>query len=325
MKRAAIIAAILLPCLSIPAAGQNLRTAVAGVVRIDPAAPEGAGIALRYNEAVGIMLPDNPLFIEGIEIELRIPRQFQGAESSVAWTLYGAVRPDPGAGFDYVAETVVSQLLPSRVSMVLRIPLVQNHGMRSSPFYTLIPSVQGPGKYPLLFKLSPAGKGLSAAMESAEFRAIVRPVLGNEGGIRVVLPPEQAGLKYQIFVDDQPANVHDGLVIASRGLRTIRVTAPGYKDEVVSVAVEPGVIRVADIDLQPDVPRLSIFAPQGAVVSLNGQVIPPAEWASVALEPGDHTVNCRIGDYTISRRFSAARGKRYTLELNIELTIRSEP
>lgn len=325
MKRAAIVAAILLSCLSIPASGQNLRTAVAGVVRLDPAAPEGVGIALRYNEAVGILLPEKPLFIEGVEIELRIPRQFQGAESSVAWSLYAGVRPEPGPGFDYVVETIVSQLLPSRVSMVLRIPLVQNHGIRSSPFYTLIPSVQGPGKYPLLFKLSPAGKGLSAAMENAEFRAIIRPVLANEGGIRVVLPPDQAGLKHQIFVDDQPANVDEGLVIAARGLRTVRVTAPGYKDEVVSVTVVPGIIRVAEIDLQPDLPRLSIFAPQGAVISLNGQVVPPAEWASVALEPGEQTVNCRIGDYTISRRFSAVRGKRYTLELNIELTIRSEP
>lgn len=325
MKRAAIIAAILFPCLCVPASGQSLRTAVAGVVRIDPAAPDGAGVSLRYNEAVGILLPEKPLFIEGLEIELRIPRQFQGAESSVAWSLYGAVRPEPGPGFDYAAETIVSQLLPSRVSMVLRIPLVQGHGMRSNPFYTLIPSVQGPGKYPLLFKLSPAGKGLSAAMEAAEFKVIVRPVLGNEGGIRVVLPPEQAALKYQVFVDDQPANVLDGLVIAARGLRAVRVTAPGFKDEVVSVAVEPGIVRVAEMDLQPDVPRLSIFAPQGAVVSLNGQIIPPAEWASFAMEPGEQTVNCKIGDYTINRRFTAARGKRYTLELNIELNIRSEP
>jgi hypothetical protein len=302
-----------------------VRTVVADTVTLDPSQPEGQIVSLRYNEAVGVLVPEEALFMEGVELELRIPRELQGSESSIAWSLYTGIMPAPGAGYDYSGELLSNQILPSRVSMTLRIPMVSTHSMRSSPFYSLLPAIVGPKRYPLMFKLSPVGKGLSPAMEAAVFKLVIRPVLSDEGGIRLVYEGAQEDLDYVLFLDDKKLDASAPLIVAKKGLRTLRVSAAGYKEEVLSIAVEAGKISRVALSLVPDAPRLVIYAPQGASISLNGKALPAAEWAGINLEPGDYTVVCKIGDYSVSRKFSALRGKVYTVELSVELDIQTAP
>jgi hypothetical protein len=41
----------------------------------------------------------------------------------------------------------------------------------------------------------------------------------------------------------------------------------------------------------------------------------------MTVEPGDHTAACRIGDYSLTRKFTAYRGKTYKLVLEIDLQV----
>ncbi len=170
MTRKLFFVVSLLTLLSTWSWADAVRTAVADTVTLDPSQPEGKTVNLRYNEAIGVLVPEEALFMEGVELELRIPRELQGSEASIAWSIYTGIMPVPGAGYDYAGELLSSQVLPSRVSMTLRIPMVGTHSMRSSPFYSLLPAIVGPKRYPIMFKLSPVGKGLSPAMEAAEFK-----------------------------------------------------------------------------------------------------------------------------------------------------------
>ncbi len=302
-----------------------VRTVVAGMAEVNALEPEGTTISLRFNEAVGIILPAVPLFIEGIELELRIPRAMQGAESSIAWAIYTSVTPKPGQGYDYTGTLLASQVLPSRVNMILRIPLLAGHSIRSSSFYTVIPTIVDSARYPVMFKLMQVGKGLTPSMEAAEFKLIVRPILGEQGGIRLAATSEtDKSPEVSVFVDDKLTDVNDGLVILKKGLRNLRISATGYKDEVLAVTVEAGKISDVKLTLVPDAPRLTVFAPAGTLVTLNGVPLPPEEWPGMVLEVGDYTITCKIGDYSMSRKFTALRGKIYRVELTVELEFRSD-
>jgi hypothetical protein len=325
MTRKQYAAVFLFMLLSTWSWADALRTVVADTITLDPAQPEGETVILRYNEAVGVLVPEEALFMEGVELELRIPRELQGSEAAIAWSLYTGVMPVPGPGYDYSGELLSNQILPSRVSMTLRIPMVSTHSMRSSPFYTLLPAIVGPKRYPLIFKLSPAGKGLSPAMEAAEFKLVIRPVLSDEGGIRLVFENAQDALDYHVYVDDKRLDARASIIVAKKGLRTLRVGAPGYKEEVLSIAVEAGKISRVALSLVPDAPRLIVYAPQGATITLNGKALGASEWAGINIEPGEYTLLCRIGDYSVSRKFSALRGKVYTVELSVELDIQTAP
>jgi hypothetical protein len=312
----------------LPLDAEGIRTRVAGTVLIDPSRSDGETIGLRFNEAVGVLLPADALFVQGIEFELRLPKTVQGSESSIAWTVYSSVDPAPvGERLDFNGARIISQPLPTRVSMVIQLPVVERHELRSGPFVTVIPKLMRVSDFPLMFKLSPIGKGFGPSMESAEFRLTVRPVLTDEGGISVscAFPEGAEPVPYSVFIDDRRVEDVSRPIVTRKGARVLRVSAEGYREEVVSLSVEAGAISKVSVTLVPDAPRLQIEAPTGSIISLNGVPVPSDSFDELAIEPGEHTIVCRIGDYTITRKFVAARGKTYRVVMSVELTIQAEP
>jgi len=328
MNRALRLALILAMLSSSPVQGQGLRTAVPAIVTVSAAEPEGSTVVLRYNEAVAVLLSDKPFFIEGLEFELRVPKAFQGSESSIAWSLYSSVKPMPTKErLDYDAELIATQPLPARVSMNLILPVVERHRIRGGPFASIIPSIALPGRFPLLFKLSPIGKGLSPVMEKAEFRLTVRPVLSDEGGIVVSYsyPDGADPVQASVFLGDKRIDKPQDMITARKGAYVVRVHADGYKEEIVTVAVEPGKIVPVHVSLVPDIPLFIFRGPAGTVFTLDGQPVETAELGGLQVEPGEHTVHIRLGDYSMTRKIMAQRGKVYTISMTVDLDIKTSP
>jgi hypothetical protein len=268
------------------------------------------------------------LFVQGVEFELRLPKAVQGSESSIAWTVFSSVDPAPaGEQLDFDGSRVISQPLPTRVSMVIQIPVIERHELRSGPFVTVIPKLMKASDFPLMFKLAPIGKGFGPSMESAEFRLTVRPVLTDEGGIVVscAFPEGADPVPYSVYIDDRRVEDLARPIVTRKGARVLRVSAEGYREEVVSLSVEAGTISKVSVNLVPDAPRLQIEAPTGSIISLNGVPVSSESFDELAIEPGEHTIVCRIGDYTITRKFVAARGKTYRVVMSVELSIQAEP
>lgn len=328
MKRALRLLVLMAIASSVPAFAQGLRTNVSSVVTLSSEVGEGVSVPLRYNEAVAVLFPADPLFIQGVEFELRIPKAFQGAESSISWSIFSRVSPVPAPEkLDYNAELVATQPLPARVSMSLVIPIIDRHGIKSGPFASLVPTVAGADRFPLIFKLTPIGKGILPSMEAAEFKLTVRPVLRDEGGIKVAVAFPEGAEKppVSVFVDDRRVEDPHAIMLAKKGARVVRVSAEGYREEIITVAVEPGRVLPLSVSLTPNAPFLVFQAPAGTFVSLDGATVAQADLAGLAVEPGEHTLFFRIGDYSMTRKFMALRGKVYHVVLSVELDILATP
>lgn len=328
MKRFVLFAVIVAIASLPPAFSQGMRTVVSEVVALDSRAPEGTSVSIRYNQAVGVSFPADPTFIQGVEFELRIPKAFQGAESSIAWSIFSKVTPAPSIDLlDYDGDLVATQPLPARVAMNLVIPISEKHNIRSGPFASLIPLVAGADRFPLVFKLSPIGKGIKPTMESAEFKLTVRPVLLDEGGIQVkVTFPE--GFDHgsaSVFVDDRKAEDPHAVVLTKKGARVVRVSADGFREEVVTIAVEAGRVVAVPVTLVPNAPFIAFQAPAGTFVSIDGVIVHQSEMSGLAVEPGEHTLAFKIGDYSMTRKLMALRGKTYQVILSVELEIVTTP
>ncbi len=306
---------------------QNLRTSVPATITLEATKPEGESVNLHYNEAVGILLASNPAFIQGVELELRIPKAFQGAESSIVWTIYSGIKPAiQKERFDYSGEAVFTQPLPARVSLIVQLPVSERHSLRSSPYATLIPVLCTPDKFPLLFKLSSINKGIPPNMESALFKVTVRPILTDEGGIRIQYPDTGADRKsVQVFIDDKRIEDSGSTIYLKKGVHIVRITAEGFREEVMSIVVEPG--RVVSLTAKPlsDSPLLKFQAPSDTLISLDGKALDQSSADGLELEPGEHTLVCVLGNYSLTRKFTAVRGKTYTIVLSVELEIKTNP
>ena len=68
-----------------------------------------------------------------------------------------------------------------------------------------------------------------------------------------------------------------------------------------------------------------IEAPDSAQITLDGKKVSGDGKTALADEIGDHLVTCRIGDYVVTRKFTAYRGKTYRIVLSVDLEVQESP
>jgi len=326
MKKLLMILAALLVNFSWLSA-DTLRTNLVGVAAISADNPEGSSFDIKYNDAVGVVFAENSLFIQALEIEIRIPRQFSGQESSVAWAIYSRVSPVPALNqLDYTVHLIATQPLPARVNFVLQLPVRSDHKLRSSAFASLIPQITGMDQFPLLFKLLPAGKGLATALAEQTFRLTIRPVLTDDGLLIIDHPMRDSigDSAIRVFLNDKLTVGWAKPLLLPKGLYNVRIAVDNYREEIYSVLIEPGkTVRLAANPLS-DAPTISFEVPQGTRILLNGTAVDSTEKSLVMLDIGEQTVECTIGDYTLIRKFSAVRGRHYKVVMTVDLQIKTE-
>lgn len=325
--RAALSALLLLPIA--PAASEGVRTVVTAVVVISPEKPEGDSVLLGYSEGVGIVLPSGSPFLQGVEIDLRIPKPLQSAQGAFAWALYKTVSPAPSVDkYGYDGDRLLLQALPPRAGIVFQVPVSPRHTLRSGPYATVLPVLVEPLDFPLLFKLSALTKGVTPEQEQARYQVRIRPLFTDEGALRItVLPPEGAEADFvpSVYVDERKLESWQDLIFLKKGLHTVQVSGNGVRDESRSVALESGKVFNLEIRLQGTKPVIVFEAPANALIFLDDQPVDHAGGARIQIEPGERTVLCRIGDYTITRRFTAVRGKTYTIVFSVDVKVQEDP
>lgn len=323
----ALAALLFLPIAS--AVPEGVRTVVTAVVAVSADRPEGETVSLGYADAVAVNLTPGSPFIQGIEIDLRIPRPLQSAQGAFAWSLYKGVTPAPAVDkVAYDGERLLVQALPPRAGVIFQIPVSPRHSLRSGPYATVLPTLLGSGDFPILFKLSALTKGVTSEQEQARYQIRIRPLFTDEGALRLtVFPPEGAepGFTPSVYVDEKKVESWQDLLFLKKGLHTLQVTGEGVRDESRSIPIEAGKVFNQEIRLQGTRPVVVFEAPANALIYLDDQPVEHAGGARIQVDPGERTVVCKIGDYTITRRFNAVRGKTYHIVFSVELQIQENP
>jgi hypothetical protein len=301
--------------------GQELRTIIAGAITLSPESPEGSRLAMGYNDALAVLFPKDSPFIQGFEIELKLPQAVLAMPGGFAYELWRRIDPAPDKNrFGYRGDRIITQPLPARAGIV-------DHAIKQSPYATLLPVVVEQKDFPFLFKLMPVTKGISADIEAAQFQVRIRPILTDEGALNLRLRyPEGGGEKAALSVMIDDRKVDPGLpFMLKAGSHRLHVSSEVYRDESRSFTIEQGRILELVIELQDTMPVLVIEAPDSALVSLDGTRLDHIARPQSLIEAGEHTATCRIGDYTVTRRFTAVRGKTYRLVLSVELQVQESP
>ncbi len=310
------------------ASAEDLRTLIAGSVVLSSDNPDGSRLTMGYNDAVSVSLSRDSSFIQGMEIELKVPAVVMAVPGGFAYELWRKVDPLPDKNrFGYRGERIITQPLPARAGLVIQVPIRKDHSLKSGPYATLMPVVVEAKDFPFLFKLLPVSKGFSNEVETAQFQVRVRPILTDEGalGIRLRFPEGQAD-KSPILVTVDDKKVDPALTLLLKtGVHRLHLASENYREENRSFAIEQGKTLELVIELQDTTPILLIEAPDSAIVSLDGQRLDHVARPQVQVEAGEHSATCRIGDYTITRKFTAYRGKTYRMVLAIDLQVQESP
>jgi hypothetical protein len=308
--------------LNLDVRGENFRALIAGNLEISLNNPAGVSLPLFYNNSVFITLDTDIRFFRGVEIDITAPQTWLPYRGSLAMVIYTDLDRIylPGVA-DIEGRQIIFEPLPGKIQNIYQIPLASAHGLRSSPYSSLTAPV-APSSFPLLFRLMPISKGFSEDFEAMRFQLSVKPILSNEGAVRIRprYPENLPGKPFTILIDDTVIDNPGEELLLREGEHSLIVLSDDYRNESRRFLVERAKNTELIIELKDPTPLISFEAPENAKVFLDNlpitNILSPR-----AVEPGHHEVKFQISDYMIIKNIVIQKGKTYRIALSIDINV----
>jgi hypothetical protein len=181
-------------------------------------------------------------------------------------------------------------------------------------------------------ELTPSGGRRGDAVDLlVELEALAAANKEHEGEKRLeIVVPAKAATRVMISTSAKDATIAiDGAVRAETpvieevkpGKHQVKVSAPGYFDDVREVTCLDGALLAVDVTLGERPAHLSVDTVAGADITIDGRPFGVAPIAEVELSPGTHLVSVSAtGRQPLLRRLTLARGESQRLDAHLPAT-----
>jgi hypothetical protein len=306
----------------LPLGAEPLRVVNVGTILVSLNNPGGDTISLSYVDSAVITLDQEIRFFRGIELEFTVPQIYLPHQGSLALVLYGELDRIPETGVaDLEGRQIRIEPIPNKIQSVYQIPIRRGHGLRVSP-YVSITGMIPPESFPILFRVMPVVKGLSEEIETMRFQLSVKPILSDEGAVRIATRyPEH--LKRQpitMLIDDEVVEKPLETRLLKEGEHQLVIISNDYRNENRRFLIERGKILDMTITLQDTTPLVFFEAPENARIFFDNEAVENNR-QSMAVEPGLHEVRFQMSDYSVVKPLTIQRGKTYRLALEVGVSV----
>jgi hypothetical protein len=309
--------------LSIQIQAEPLRVLVAGSLEIGYENSSGSSVPLGYNGSAVLLLGEDSRFFRGIELELSAPRAWLANQGSLAVAAYADLDKIPPTGIaDINGRRILFEPIPNKLQTVYQIPLRSGHGLRTTPYTTVLSTIIPPSSYPILFRIMPVIKGLSEEMENMIFQLSAKPILSDEGAVKISFryPEQLHGKPFTVLIDDTVIEQPGEERLLKEGEHHLVILSDDYRNENRRFLVERTRALDLVIALQDPTPLIIFEAPENARIFLNNVPVPSSP-EPVPVEPGTHEVRFQVSDYAIIKTLTVQRGKTYRVALTVDVNI----
>ena len=272
------------------------------------------------NDCICINLPSDLTFIQGIELNIKIPQAITRCPNTIIYSLYDNISPVPSAKtIDYTGQELYTGVYPGLLSLTIQIPLVKGNTIKKTPYAdkTLIPEHS---RNFVFLRKQLAMKGIPEEVYSAQFEISAKPILINKG--RLIIKTNSAQLKNMaITVDDKIVELDkNNSCLLKPGLHNITITADSVRNENRSCMIEAAKNTVLEVNLKSTTPVLSINIPQGTQVFVNNQIT-EIKNKSLSLPPGEYTLKFILGGYEVVKQLTVQEGRTYSINVTLNADI----
>ncbi|MBR4005410.1 MAG: hypothetical protein IKI90_06125 [Treponema sp.] len=277
------------------------------------------------NDCLVIELPSDMEFIEGVELQFKVPKEVAAWRDSVAYSFYDGITPEPSSSIiDYNGIRRTTGTFGSSLSATIKIPLKRNHSIKKDAYSTLLGSVPEVVNGKIFLRLQLAMKGTSDDIYSAMFQVSGKPLFINKGKLFVQpIAPDKGEVKpYTVFIDGTQTDVSGG-VLLTPGLHNVNIVSEHYRNEFRTVTVEQAKRHTVNVELMSIEPMVRIAAPEGTLVFLDDVHVPNIS-NPLFVTQGEHQIRFVIGDYEMVRSISALKGRTYNVNISISATVTEE-
>ncbi|MBO5236400.1 MAG: hypothetical protein J6B32_04750 [Spirochaetaceae bacterium] len=290
--------------------------------------PETGEIQCRLgiNDAAEIRLPQDTTFIQGIEVEIKIPEVISRYHGSVAYSFYTGINPVPTAEqIDYSGTRENIDTLPGRLSMNLTIPTTQDHNIKASPYTNIQPVIYS-NRDSIFIRFQLVMKGIPESFDQEDLVLIAKPVYTDKGIIQIetLYPFDQESnpikKPYSIIIDEQPVTMEEKGVILDTGMHHLSIVSDFYRNETRTFTIEQAKVTNVQIQLRDIAPTLQIIAPKDTIIFFDNMEMENTK-DSFIISQGEHIIKMQLSDYEITKTIQASNGRSYTVNLTLDLEI----
>ncbi len=335
MTASAVLAFVLLH-VTAPAvrAGETLRGPMARIPKLPTESDQSIEFDLKAGEIGPVELERGSRFLDGVEIEIRIPDSVRSyADSFGVYILLGARISADRNHARVSGETLLFETLPRTRRVFVQVPIHPDHRLRASADTFLARRRVDGGDFPLMLSIRPVMKGVPSAARAASFAVKIRTLFREEGAARVRLR-DPAGNditeRFDDYVEEITLTIGDHAIedpqqeiVLPTGLHQIRLQSERYVDRTETFGVERGTTQTVGITVEEETSTVSIDAPLGVEMFVNGERVDPLD-RELELAPGDYTVLFRFGEYTISRSLKIEPKRDYKVSLSLDILIEED-
>jgi hypothetical protein len=315
----------LLPALN--GTADNVRGKMIEISRMGNGSPPSPVLPLRLEENWAVILGDESDLLRGIEIVFDLPEQADLYSGTYAVFVYDSVTPPPEkARYDYQGNLLFFKPIEGGKKLFIQLPIESIAGFGTIPDTYIHRKPLSQSRFPLIMTILPIMKGIPDRAAQAVFHAQVRPIFKNLGKLALNLigdfdkPPPEGIL---VFIDEKNVPYNPEGINVEPGIRKIRVEIAGFTTFNAAVGIDRGKKSQVEARFQRSTAAIRIDAPSGSRAFLNGNPV-DIDKKEISIEPGEHTLSFKVGDYQISKRFYVEGGKSYGISLFLDILINED-
>lgn len=309
-----LITVFFLIIVTIPSFSLNIRGEVKNVIEIEK---EKKVTEFTLFDLTGIDIKQNP-FIEGLELTLSIPDELAKYRDSFMLNIYYNLDTAPRESLkSYRGQLLLSQIVPVSKKIFISIPLIKGINSDVIPGSILSKQVDKT-EFPLILSISPVMKGIPSTVLSSIFELEIIPVLSTKGVLDLNLSGSEN--QYTIILDRNNLSFKNEYVL-EEGIHQITIRSDNYKEISQSFVISRGNTTKLDLIMEQLLPTVMFEAPEGAEIILDGEKINTSTSKSIQISPGEHVVRMKLGDYSLSKKFTIDAENKYKISLFLDILI----
>jgi len=303
---------------------EQVRSKIQHTLTIDESYSEiHASIGLRE---LSVIRFESKEFLRGVVVQVEAPNAVLQFRESFLLQIYYKASPRPQDGVSrYSATKLYSEPFPSSRKTFIDIPFASEKSWNKSTLNsTVVAPSPGPADYPLLFTIDPIMKGIPSNVANSHFKIAVIPVLVDKGALVVEIPEDVNRDDIELRIDGQKKELTSRRFTLSTGVHEVSVESTHYLPFSKSIGIEKAQTSKVQVSLTPTRSKVRFDAPEDAVVFFDGEQIDVGSTSELHVEPGEHMVLVRIGDYSVSKKIDIKGGKDYKVSLFFDILINDD-
>jgi len=281
---------------------------------------ENAPLVLPLDSFVNLDYPDQGQLLKGIEIIFLFPSAMTEFRNNYIFQLFNALQPEPEEGQrSYQAQRLSQEILPPLNQFSYILPLEAGAGFRSTRGTSIHSPVLRESQFPLVLTVTTLSKDLPGPQENIHYEVSYRPILSDQGALRLVLPgisPENRALLV-MSLNGNPMELN-GVHRLNPGFYDLELHGGPYRTVQQRIAIEPGEVHTVELVLESQSPFLTTELPSEFLILVNGVPWDRDAITELPLEFGVQQIQILLGERQWNQTLEVTRGTRYILDIQPE-------